>query len=776
MPTPIYINGFEHRVVSPNGAGMFSSVTGTEVTIDNTVAQSGLASLKLATTGTAQSNVRKALVAGTQLLVLSGYIRLGSGGFPNLTTVLFGTISTTGSYFSGIELSATGNIRCRTGSLGTFVASSVTMTANQWYLVEMRIIQSSTTWTVDWSIDGVDQTQVSATGQAAGDIGSIRMGTNTSTVTITAWIDDVIASVTSGDYPIGAHKTELLKPVSDGTHNAGTNVMENQAGTDIGTAWSLLDDIPMSGVTEYLKQSAIGTGNYAEVVFGTMQGSVGSVIGATAILAYTSSATQVNTAGCIITKDSFATQTTVKGASGALADYSDGSTADLYYNSVIVAALDTLSEANTIKARMGYSGDVTPNPYWVNLAVEVAFVESTDTILLDLVSYSVSVLDVTVLEHEIIPLDLVSYSVSVLDMAVLENELVLLDLVSYSISILDIGILEMENVALDLVTYPTTVLDIAILESELIGLDLVSYSIVVNDIVLLENELVSLDLVSYSIAIQDVSIVENELVLLDLVAYSIVFEDVMILEQETVTLDLVSYSVVFEDISIVISEVELLDLVSYSIVIQDISIQEDEIVPLDLISYSIEVLDLTVVEQDAIGLDLVSYSITFEDLVVLENEIVSLDLVPYSVSVYDLEVAEETANIYLDLVSYNESVFDINVVENELLSLDKVSYSITIRDISIIDTELVSLDLASYSVTVQDISIIESESITLELVNFQITFFEMSLYPPSVIVSTPITRCYMVLNEDRLYGIENEERFIGVSREERSILINQKEN
>jgi hypothetical protein len=723
MATPVFITGFEHQVLSAQGGGLFNNVVGSEITIDTTVFNTGSASLKINTTGSTASNVRKTLAAGTQILVLSGYIRLGSN--PNLNSIFFGTQAATGSYFSGIEISTAGVIRCRTGSAATTIVSSVTMTHGQQYLIDLRINQSGTTWTVDWAIDGVAQTQVSATGQTAGDIASIRLGTNTASVVILGWIDDIFASATSGDYPIGPHGTEFLSPASDGTHNAGTNTMENQAGTDIGTAWSLLDDVPMSVATEYLRQATIGTGNYAEVVFETMLSALSSVLGAMAVLAYTAATTSTDSGGAIVSKDSFSTQTVLHGVSGSLADYSDGSTSDVYYKSAIITDLDTLSEANSIKARMGYSDDVTPNPYWVNIGVEVAYVPAS-TVALDLVSYSMPVKDITITEHELILTDLVSYSLPVKDIVVTEHEIVSLNSTSYSSVINDLSLIIHEVINLDLVLFPSSINDVVIVEHENLGLDLVSYSSELNDIEILVHETIDLELVLYTSSLAEVIVLEHE--------------------------------------------IDSLELVSFSSQINDINILAADIVGLDLVSYSSSILDIELTNDENVDLDLVTYGSSLQDLSLITHETIGLDLVSYVSSLSDINIGV-SESIPLDLVSYDYSANDVSLTEQETIELSLVSYAILPKDITIIVNEKIELDLVSYSVVIQGIVVEDSELTLLDSVAFSSTFLSMLVIAPEIVVTTPLNRCYLVYKEDRSYAIESEERTISIRQEERTFLV-----
>jgi hypothetical protein len=101
-------------------------------------------------------------------------------------------------------------------------------------------------------------------------------GTTAANDTLTADYDHIVSSITPADYPIGKHVVKALVPDADGTHNAGTNVMEDDVGADIGavTAFDLLNTYPSPQSGAYVRQSAIGTGNYAEVAFPNVPESV----------------------------------------------------------------------------------------------------------------------------------------------------------------------------------------------------------------------------------------------------------------------------------------------------------------------------------------------------------------------------------------------------------------------------------------------------------------------------------------------------------------------
>jgi hypothetical protein len=84
--------------------------------------------------------------------------------------------------------------------------SANTVTLNQWYRIDMLADRTGTTWTLDWQVDGVTQTQATKSGQVAGQAWSrfdLYGGDSADAHGNSFDHDDVIVSVTSGDYPLG---------------------------------------------------------------------------------------------------------------------------------------------------------------------------------------------------------------------------------------------------------------------------------------------------------------------------------------------------------------------------------------------------------------------------------------------------------------------------------------------------------------------------------------------------------------------------------------------
>lgn len=369
--TPVLITGWEHGVATlvTSGGGLATTLTGSAISVQSTVKNTGVYALRINPTATI-TRVDYALATPT-VGVGRMYIRFAS--FPTSNTVFFRWQVSVGNHFGIKFRQADSKLVARHLGVGDGNEYATALSLNTWYRIDVKVDISTGSPTVDFQVDGNAVTQSVFT-QAASTFAAVGVGCSDN-ITMDTYYDDLVVSATSGDYPIGAGGTAALVPTADGIHVAGTNIMEDNAGTDIGvtTAWDKINSIPPSSTT-YIRQASIGTGNYAEVLFEDLSPTHSAVIGAMAVLSYTSASTTTNNGGCIVSKDSFSSQTTVWGASGALSDYSDGSTADLWYKSALIAGVVDDTTVNALKARLGYSSDATPDPYWVDLMIEVAYV------------------------------------------------------------------------------------------------------------------------------------------------------------------------------------------------------------------------------------------------------------------------------------------------------------------------------------------------------------------------------------------------------------------
>lgn len=372
--SPTLIDGFEHGVgtLTANGAGLCDSVSGT-VSIVSSTKRTGSYSLQATTTGT-NCYLQRTVSGG--VAVIRAYINLGSSlpsGGTEPALIAFAAGDTTYAYLTYNV--ANNKFRVKQSSDSGYQEASSTCSANTWYQIDFRATWNSTTHTIDWYVDNNAQTQYSLDSQTNTTFSNMRLGLmNVTGLTATCWFDDIVLSATSADFPIGPGGVERLAPTSDGTHNNTTNTMEDASGNDIDGstyyAYDQVDEVPISESTTYIKQSTADTTRYVEVDFADTSNT--TIHGVAGLLAYKSSATQANQGGCIVL-NSESTQTEIWGNPTTRADYSESS---VFYKRAIITAPSggwSQTEVNALKARMGYSNDVSPVPYWCNLMLQVAY-------------------------------------------------------------------------------------------------------------------------------------------------------------------------------------------------------------------------------------------------------------------------------------------------------------------------------------------------------------------------------------------------------------------
>jgi len=370
LATPTWITGFEYGLATPSvsGTGLIDAITGACTIRTDAVTPRGDYSLRTVATGSVLAYISRNMTAG-QTFVGRFYIYLPA--LPASDRIIY-SITTVGHniqiLYDVTQVSFSIGIDGATTQLGT-----VTVAINTWYCIDIKAVTSANPWLIDWQIDSVAQTQLTSA-HAAENMSVIDYGLRT-VGALTAWYDDIVHSVTAADYPIGAGSTYGLRPNADGVHNNAANIMENSAGTDIdGTpAWNLLDEKPWvtGAASDYVRQTAIGAANYCEIQFADLLDNMRDIIGVDSLLQYASAAATANTGGCII-RDG-ATETTLWGIAGALADYSE--ITSFFKHAIVTAAAPphTLATVNALRCRFGYSDDADPDPYWLAIMLEVGY-------------------------------------------------------------------------------------------------------------------------------------------------------------------------------------------------------------------------------------------------------------------------------------------------------------------------------------------------------------------------------------------------------------------
>jgi hypothetical protein len=135
---------------------------------------------------------------------------------------------------------------------GTEQLSATTVAADTWYDLDLRAITSgSAAATIDWQLDGVDQTQ--AVGAAAGGASWVGVFVGwTVAATATVRYDDLAVSDIGGNYPIGDIRVHLLKvdpagtvAVSGSSSNFGVMTANGTIGAwDATGARNAVDEVP----------------------------------------------------------------------------------------------------------------------------------------------------------------------------------------------------------------------------------------------------------------------------------------------------------------------------------------------------------------------------------------------------------------------------------------------------------------------------------------------------------------------------------------------------
>ena len=378
MPTPVFITDWSHGVTpSTAGGGLASSITGTPTVVAAPAGLSGSYALECNPSASAE-RWEKNYTADVH--VNRFYVRVSS--LPTVDAYFGGVRCTTGNYpFLGFN-SATGKLAMRFGTSGAWT-DSVTLVVNTWYQIDMRAIINTNPRTLDWQVDGAAQTQVSQAATASNTIG-IRLGTQLASETWTAQFKRLIISNTSADYPIGDGEVVAPSPNADGTHSPATPDCIRGGGASpalisgSNLAYQYMDDVPFpsgaSPTTDRINQD-IATSHvdhYVEMAFADLAGS-STVNGVIGLLAYGGDATQANNGGTVVVRND-ATQVNIYGGAGAPADMSEST---VFYKSTVVTAPGggwTEAEVNALLMRIGYSTDITPNPYWQALMLEVDYV------------------------------------------------------------------------------------------------------------------------------------------------------------------------------------------------------------------------------------------------------------------------------------------------------------------------------------------------------------------------------------------------------------------
>ncbi len=357
-PTPATLTGFESGVVSNSGGGLFSAVSGTGASADASVVRSGSYSLRINDPYLGQSNVSLPVVGGAAVVRL--YLRLATLPTSDVTGLFVMDASGGNDLRVGYDTSSQRlTIRFRNNAV---TQASSTVVAGAWYRLDVRVSFNTNPRTADWQIDGAAQTSISST-ENGSTLKTVRLGSTTSADVFVANYDDLYISTTLGDYPIGPGTVVGLRPDGMGASNNPASFREQDGSTIDASTYQRVNDAPMSSTSDYVRQQANGSGDYVEFTFEDT--AANCIVGVSGIVAFHSQTTSRNDGDTRI----------VDGAAERVIFGGDMSWTTLQYKSIIVTpSVDpwTMSAVNALTARVGYSSDTNPYPYWDALLLEVA--------------------------------------------------------------------------------------------------------------------------------------------------------------------------------------------------------------------------------------------------------------------------------------------------------------------------------------------------------------------------------------------------------------------
>lgn len=374
MPTLTWLDSFYHQ---QQGATFYGTNAGIYDTSNRSAGLSAVTgrrpeafALQVVEDGVTATRVGKTIAAGNRTLVESFYFKVSAT--PSVDSNFWQAIATINGQ---IGISATTGTVFYTSGSGVVKTVAGNWADGAWHRVDVKFVTSATPYTLDLFIDGVSQTQHVSNATTAADITESRLGSNTATHTLTVQITDWVRSVTSGDYPIGAHRCLALIPNADGTHSWTSTHMGTEAGLVASSATNLfqsVDEWP-ANLTDYIQAGTSTTsGEYAEVAMLDAWPSE-TVWAARSVAAIFSAGTAANSATTRVVDAANATKLDLY-----VGDQSDTS---LRHQATMIPSVTDATTLNGLKWRVGFPTDSNPQPEWSALLIDYAVPDQFPTSL-----------------------------------------------------------------------------------------------------------------------------------------------------------------------------------------------------------------------------------------------------------------------------------------------------------------------------------------------------------------------------------------------------------
>jgi hypothetical protein len=358
QPALSFLTGFEYGPISGLGPFDTAVTTGGSPTADATVKRSGAYAAKIP---------KSALGAATVTKVMTGSVLVTRFAI-HLDTLPVGNVAQLATV--GVTAGSAANLRYNALSkkfelafgTNTVATSATTVSAATWYLIDLKVDVASNPRTAAWRVDGAAQTTASAA-ESATTISALTVGSFTAADVFTSHYDDLVASTVADAYPIGDGRVLALAPnASPLAGHSGATAFQTEANAAIdANAYSRLAEVPLTSTSDYLKQVTSAGNSYLQVGFADTTSTC--INGVSALVALHAAGTSTNAA----------TTRVLDGATSTVVHTGSISSSSIVYKSAVVTPASSTWSAtalNGIVARIGYSNDVNPVPYWDAIQLE----------------------------------------------------------------------------------------------------------------------------------------------------------------------------------------------------------------------------------------------------------------------------------------------------------------------------------------------------------------------------------------------------------------------
>ncbi len=266
--------------------------------------------------------------------------------------------------------------------VATLGTTGVAVTTGVTYSIDVSIDTTANPHIINANVDGTACSQLSNAVAAVTTAQALYIGFHNGTGIGAGLYDDVLLSLTSADYPLGAGHVDAFIPTSDGTHNvAGASDFERTlTGVDITNAttdaYQLIDDAPLESGASVDWQNMVAPPNqtdYVECVFGPAPGVSTPTVAPLAveiIAGYHQAGTGLGTMGIEIWRGvvSF----------GLYYGIAKAGVTSVNYATAQYGGSSTLSQFNDLRVRFGSVNaiDANPDQYFDCVMIEAWFAEA----------------------------------------------------------------------------------------------------------------------------------------------------------------------------------------------------------------------------------------------------------------------------------------------------------------------------------------------------------------------------------------------------------------